>query len=984
MRFKNYIGIVLLLFFTFESEGQQLIFNNISNQLGLPAQESYNVMQDSKGYIWISTEAGLCRYNGSYCKVFSKKNGLPENSCYAVSEDNNRSLWILSSANRVLQYIHDSLKESVFSKNFSSQLKKGLSQAYNLSFINDSIIISTQNASYICAVNSSTIRTILPDTTCGYYFLKSKNFLINIKSYSNVACLNRLAAKGILSLDINTGKEIKQIVLEYKSKEQPTWRVLTAANKKGESFIAFGKKLLKLNADYSYAVYELPADIVSLYCDAYNGLWIGTIKSGVHYYADTDDMNNKTVSLEGYSVTGICVDKENGVWCSTLEKGVFYSRNKSVINYANNADLNKPADLLKYEGGKLFISTGNNKLIEFEKENIFKYNLKFSSNDAMTDILKRNDGWVVSGKNNIVETNNEFSSAIYVKNTETGFYAGASQLSYLNDKKLVAIHYGVMLEIIDDKAILIKDPLESGGRCLQYIGDHVLLYGCKDGLYKMFVYNNTNTNYVTKKIKGIEGTVTKIIKTSANEVWVATKENGIYIYKGDSVINMTSALKLPTDRFFDITEDRFGNIWLGGNVGLIKVISKRASKLYTTLNGLPSNEIYKVAADSNFIYLSGTEGISRFPLNMELSNTAAPDIYLNSLKVRGTLVSGKDKMSLSYNDNSLKLELDALTFKETGNPTLFYGLKGLNEKTFKTDTVKGNIISLDNLPPDAYELSVFAVNNDGVKSIKPVLLNFEVQKPYWQSIFFILGCIVCFILIVFITVKQIIKRIQKKEEEKTKVNKQLAEFQLTALQAQMNPHFIFNAINSIQNYILKKKEQEAYNYLAKFSKLIRMVLTNSEQKTLSLYDELEMVKLYVELEQLRFKKNFEFKLDIADAVEIHRMQIPSMLIQPYIENAIWHGLMNMEDERKGILSIHISIENQLLKIVIEDNGIGREQAAKYKNESVHKSVAMKLTEKRLMMINTMTDYVGANVLVSDLKDKSGNTCGTRVVIYLPI
>ncbi|HET6991301.1 MAG TPA: histidine kinase, partial [Bacteroidia bacterium] len=283
-----------------------------------------------------------------------------------------------------------------------------------------------------------------------------------------------------------------------------------------------------------------------------------------------------------------------------------------------------------------------------------------------------------------------------------------------------------------------------------------------------------------------------------------------------------------------------------------------------------------------------------------------------------------------------------------------------------------------------YELVIYAVNNSGVKSKSPVILHFKIQKPFWQKSWFIILCIVCFLLLLYVVVKLVIKRIRKKEEQKTLINKQLAEFQLTALQAQMNPHFIFNAINSIQNYILKKKEQEAYNYLAKFSKLIRMVLNNSEQKILSLDEELETVKLYVELEQLRFEKNFKFELNVDENVDQTNVEVPTMFIQPYVENAIWHGLMNLENERNAILKIGISTENSLLKIVIEDNGVGREQAAKYKKQSVHRPVAMKLTEKRLSMINMMEDYVGAKVLIKDLKDESGNGIGTRVEIFLPV
>lgn len=204
------------------------------------------------------------------------------------------------------------------------------------------------------------------------------------------------------------------------------------------------------------------------------------------------------------------------------------------------------------------------------------------------------------------------------------------------------------------------------------------------------------------------------------------------------------------------------------------------------------------------------------------------------------------------------------------------------------------------------------------------------------------------------------------------------------LRLQMNPHFLFNAINSIQNYILKKSQQEAYDYLAKFAKLIRIVLNNSQEKTLTLHDELEMIDLYIELEQLRFNNSFDFKLNVDKNINEFEISVPPMLIQPYIENAIWHGLMNLEKERKGVLNVDISESKGILKIVIEDNGIGRVKAKEYKKEDTHRSVGMKLTEQRLLMINQMQEYENAKVIVTDLKDDKGVSCGTRVKISIPV
>ena len=223
----------------------------------------------------------------------------------------------------------------------------------------------------------------------------------------------------------------------------------------------------------------------------------------------------------------------------------------------------------------------------------------------------------------------------------------------------------------------------------------------------------------------------------------------------------------------------------------------------------------------------------------------------------------------------------------------------------------------------------------------------------------------------------------KKKQKEIEFEKNLLEYEQQALRAQMNPHFIFNAINSIQKFILKKDKQEAYDYLAKFAKLIRIVLSNSLEKDLSLGQELEMIKLYVELEQLRFNNSFEFNLEVNKNVNEQTITVPAMLIQPYVENAIWHGIMNL-DNKRGILNLIISVANGVLIIVIEDNGIGRERAKKFKEADTHKPVGMVLTEKRLEMINKLHEYKHAKVTVTDLYDENKKPNGTKVEITMPV
>lgn len=257
---------------------------------------------------------------------------------------------------------------------------------------------------------------------------------------------------------------------------------------------------------------------------------------------------------------------------------------------------------------------------------------------------------------------------------------------------------------------------------------------------------------------------------------------------------------------------------------------------------------------------------------------------------------------------------------------------------------------------------------------------FENERKNTKKNTWILILIICFIILAICSFF-----IYKYHKQKAIIKTQnINILKQKMLLTQMNPHFIFNSINSIQNYILQKKEKDAYNYLAKFSKLIRKVLHNSDKSQIALYEEIDLIKIYIEIEQLRFDNSFEYEIYIDDSVKEQEIFIPPMLIQPYIENAIWHGIMHLEGIRKGKLSVSFSVTDQLLKIRVQDNGVGREVSKSYKKDTEHKPVAMKLSQKRLEIISNLFKEKNITIDIQDVYDASKNVVGTSVELYLPL
>jgi LytS/YehU family sensor histidine kinase len=230
-------------------------------------------------------------------------------------------------------------------------------------------------------------------------------------------------------------------------------------------------------------------------------------------------------------------------------------------------------------------------------------------------------------------------------------------------------------------------------------------------------------------------------------------------------------------------------------------------------------------------------------------------------------------------------------------------------------------------------------------------------------------------------------RLQLERSEKDKQMAELkhkgSELEMQALRAQMNPHFIFNSLNSINNFILQNNRAQASEYLTKFSKLVRLILQNSQASLIPLDSELESLELYLNLEALRFDYHFDYKISVPEDMDISALQVPPLILQPYVENAIWHGLMHKEE--KGHLDIEVSEEENHLYFKITDNGIGRAQAAALASKSAtkHKSMGLRITAHRIAIIQN-SQTLESPVTISDLVNTDGSAAGTEVTIKMPL
>lgn len=289
---------------------------------------------------------------------------------------------------------------------------------------------------------------------------------------------------------------------------------------------------------------------------------------------------------------------------------------------------------------------------------------------------------------------------------------------------------------------------------------------------------------------------------------------------------------------------------------------------------------------------------------------------------------------------------------------------------------KGNALArYTNIKPGEYILEVqLALNNSNWKDIKMKSILIEIESPIWKKVWFILSIVFILILATGFAIRNLYQRIVTRRK--------MAELKELLLRAQINPHFIFNALVAIQGYIYKKEEVEASKYLAEFSKLIRLILENTKQEYITLEKEVQLLKYYLSLQKQRFKTKFDYIIDIDPTIDLTFFKIPPMLAQPFVENAIEHGAVKRESG--GFVHIRLKLEENTIVYIIEDNGMGRiKSLALKKDMETHKSYGTEITEERLGCFRKYYNYK-IFYQIEDLYDSENNAAGTRVTFKIPI
>ncbi len=466
-------------------------------------------------------------------------------------------------------------------------------------------------------------------------------------------------------------------------------------------------------------------------------------------------------------------------------------------------------------------------------------------------------------------------------------------------------------------------------------------------------------------------------------LWVGTV-SGLYQREGEDgeFARFTSLAEgEPIVGVRDIEEDNQKNLWVSTTRGLIRINPQREGiTLFGKHNGVHAGSFNYAAgykSQQGKLFFGNRTGYYAFFPEQARGNPNPPQVVLTQFHLFDRMIKpGKNSplrlplaqtgaIRLSHDQNVFSFNFAGIHYSHPERNQHFFRLEGYDH-SWRT---AGNerVAAYFQVPPGEYALRLKVISSDGVAAEKKLLI--FIHPPFWRTWWFYALSLFALAGLIYSGLRYRIAQVRKEEQllrkeeqlqreqqqQQATFQKKLSEMEMQALRAQMNPHFIFNCLNSINGFILENDPDAASDYLSKFSRLIRLILQNSNAPTVTLENELEALGLYLEMEALRFDNRFTFQIRVAAEVDAKYVEIPPLLIQPYVENAIWHGLLHKEG--LGHITIGLEQAEDVLLCTIEDDGIGRKRAAELKSKSAtkKKSLGMQITAQRLELINSLNE-----------------------------
>lgn len=926
--------------------------------------------------MWFCTDAGVCRFDGYTFKTYDSQSGLPDNTVFNIYEDRHGRIWFAGMSKKLSYYLP--ARDSIVTVACGDRLAKHLAATTISSLYlgnGDTLYVGTNaGESFFKIPPGDNYKQLIPmaDTTGGWQMYsfgqgqwlwgvaiqpkKLTRYTMNLYNYPSRLPFYSYARPGVMPMSERYRYFSSSAGCIYLSEDVSLYYKSPGSIVKRKDFAN---------------------SIIALYTDKAGNLWCGFKRGGVCRFERGDLSMPPQHYLSDLSITGICQDQEGGYWFSTLEQGVYYAPSFHFTYYDRSCGIpgNKVYSVLNH-AGKIFCFSDRNEMSIIDSGRVSSYPLigtkAYNIEGQPASIL------VTADSSYIYDFETKRGKVICEDGPGKRYFIRQACAASPGEVYVVS---SAGLELLDTRTGRLFALAKPHTRLLSLCADGKNVWlGSPNGLYK---YTGGGLENEGGRNPLLSHRIDDICFDWQHRLWLATKEAGIIIKDGENIIHISRKNGLASNLCRSLLVDSGRMVWVGTNRGISKIVFKSDTEYtienYTHADGLLSDEVNGFCVLGNDLYAATNQGVIRFDKTRLSPAKVPPPVYITGFMVNDVEKTLEQRYTLSHNENFVRVKFLGLSYKDPGNLVYKYKLEGLDTAWHYTHNTA---VQYTTLPPGDYTFVVYSINAEGIGSLRPSCVSFCVHRPFWKTWWFILLIAATVFGITYLFFTDRIRRVKKTAAEKTTLNKKIAEVELKAIRAQMNPHFIFNSINSIQHYILSNDSDTAYRYLSKFSKLIRNVLENSRHEFISIQREIDTIELYIELEKLRFETRFEHELQVERSIDTLTLAISPLLIQPYVENAIWHGLM--PGRRPGLLSIRFTDEQTLIKCVIEDNGVGRERSREIRENNArnHRSMALSLNEERLEIIGHLYKNK-LQIRITDLEDEGGNPSGTRVEVYIP-
>ena len=851
-------------------------------------------MQDSKGYMWFATDRGVCRFDGYQFKTFTTSNGLADNTIFECKEDYKGRIWFRSFSGRLSYYYHDSI--------YKIPINDSLVKLMKTSF-NTSIAIDSTDNLYI-----------------GYYAFKSGFIKINLKRNTIstvplpefISYVIKTSGGDLLTGNTNPflapleGKAVKMTYLALYSL-QPGGSVAREVKKwkwddfgknqvHDASFFLSGSRIVTtltsnfIVLDTSKSSFVLtkryPESILNINSGANNSGWIILANSIEYFHNDTILARRFPYFLIKHRVTSITEDKEGGTWFTTLYGGVYYvgSLNFKTFSEADGLPGNKINALTVTKDGTIWTaSEHSNKLAVIHSDSISYRTLPDREGLSVNNILiTKKEVWVgtTSGVFSIFNNppysisagNTGINAYEILPNPDGTFWANTYSYMSLLKKEAPAIKPIKSIYLYSKIFAVCRDP------------DQSLWLGTLKGLLKLrndSIINFTEGNHLlTNRIDGIA-------QAENGDLWLATRDTGIIVKQGNKLTHITTQNGLMSNFCDCACFDYKGNVWVGSNIGISHIMVNKNStgRLVDTIYNISAPnliDVNKIAANGDSIYAATGNGLTVFNMNMIRYNKMAPPVYVTNIKINNSSAPLDTLYNLSYDENYFVISFVGLTYKDAGNTSYRYKMEGIDTGWLYT---KNRDVQYPKVAPGNYKFLVSAMNNDGVWNQHAAVISLNITPPFWATWW----ARTLFVLVVIGFIYWRFKLLETRSKKDAETNKQILSMELRELRAQMDPHFLFNNLNTL-THLVELKSDDAPEFVDELSKYYRYSLQFRNSEFTTLENELKQAERYITILRIRFGDHMKITWNINETFK--QYYIATYSLQLLLENITKHNIVS--------------------------------------------------------------------------------------------